>query len=203
MGYFLISEAEDAVTATSLATPKTHTPFPRMQERGLRFYSPGLGRWTSRDPVDEVGSLNLYVLANNSTISGTDYLGLYRIPYFDCDTLAGLEARLEWLKTQALALAQMRLNALAALRNPNITLAQAANYRSILASVGQQWAQLSGEIATIAAYIAGAEVTATCCCAAGAGAVGAGAGCLINRIPVGGGNHMIDWWEAVWHWMGF
>jgi hypothetical protein len=34
MGYFLTTEAENGVSAQSLATLKTHTPDPRMQERG-------------------------------------------------------------------------------------------------------------------------------------------------------------------------
>jgi hypothetical protein len=53
MGYFFRAEPETAVPAKSLADPKTHTPFLRVKERGLRFYFPTLGRWLSRDPIGE------------------------------------------------------------------------------------------------------------------------------------------------------
>ena len=53
MGYFLISEAETAVSAQSPASPKTHVPLPRLQERGHRFYSPETGRWANRDPLGD------------------------------------------------------------------------------------------------------------------------------------------------------
>jgi hypothetical protein len=47
MGYFLISEAETAVPAKSPASPKTHVPLPRLQERGVRGNSASLEKfWT-------------------------------------------------------------------------------------------------------------------------------------------------------------
>jgi RHS repeat-associated protein len=76
MGYFLISEAETAVSAQSLASPKTHTPWPRLQERGHRYYSAELSRWVSRDPIGESGGLSLYTYLLNSPLNDTDYLGL-------------------------------------------------------------------------------------------------------------------------------
>jgi hypothetical protein len=55
MGYSLtISLAPPS--ARSPASPKTHVPLPRLQERGLRFYSPEVGRWLSFDPIRELGS---------------------------------------------------------------------------------------------------------------------------------------------------
>lgn len=91
MGYFLISEAEDAVPAKSLATPKTHTPLSQVQERGLRFYSPGLGRWVSRDPIEEEGgTANLYAFVMNQPDVMTDALGLKAIIYPDSDTDASI-----------------------------------------------------------------------------------------------------------------
>ena len=41
-----------------------------------RYYSPELGRWLSRDPIEEYGSINLYGMLNNSSINAWDYLGL-------------------------------------------------------------------------------------------------------------------------------
>ncbi len=40
-----------------------------------RYYSPDLGRWLSRDPIEENGGMNLYVACYNAQIDGYDYLG--------------------------------------------------------------------------------------------------------------------------------
>ncbi|AHF93189.1 type IV secretion protein Rhs [Opitutaceae bacterium TAV5] len=43
---------------------------------GYRYYSPNLGRWLSRDPIEEEGGGNLYGMMGNDLISHLDYLGL-------------------------------------------------------------------------------------------------------------------------------
>jgi len=43
---------------------------------GYRYYSPALGRWMSRDPIEEQGGYNLYVYAQNSSIDHFDPAGL-------------------------------------------------------------------------------------------------------------------------------
>jgi len=43
---------------------------------GYRYYSPPLGRWLSKDPIDEAGGLNLYAYALNNPITGVDLFGL-------------------------------------------------------------------------------------------------------------------------------
>ena len=75
MGYFFISEAENAVPASILATPKTHTPLSQVQERGLRFYNPGLGRWVNRDPLGEAGGMGLYGFVQSNPIRNLDSVG--------------------------------------------------------------------------------------------------------------------------------
>ena len=50
-----------------------------MQDVGLRFYSPGLGRWLSRDPIEEVGGPNLYLLVGNSPTILVDPIGLLSV----------------------------------------------------------------------------------------------------------------------------
>ncbi len=50
----------------------------RSHEYGLRYYSPSLGRWLSRDPIAEQGGLNLYAYVLNDPINSTDPLGLSR-----------------------------------------------------------------------------------------------------------------------------
>lgn len=47
---------------------------------GHRFYSPGLGRWVSRDPIGERGGLNIHVFVRNSAIDGNDLLGRQALP---------------------------------------------------------------------------------------------------------------------------
>jgi len=42
---------------------------------GYRYYSPGLGRWVSRDPIGEFGGPHLYRALNNSCVDALDLLG--------------------------------------------------------------------------------------------------------------------------------
>ena len=42
---------------------------------GYRYYSPTLGRWINRDPIGELGGLNLYGFVRNNSITGFDSLG--------------------------------------------------------------------------------------------------------------------------------
>ena len=44
---------------------------------GYRYYSPALGRWLSRDPIEEQGGLNLYGFVNNDPVNKWDVLGLF------------------------------------------------------------------------------------------------------------------------------
>ncbi|MDD4406065.1 MAG: RHS repeat-associated core domain-containing protein [Parabacteroides sp.] len=43
---------------------------------GYRYYSPALGRWMSRDPIEEKGGLNLYGFVNNDPVNKWDRLGM-------------------------------------------------------------------------------------------------------------------------------
>jgi RHS repeat-associated protein len=45
---------------------------------GLRYYSQGLGRWTSRDPIGEEGGQNLYAFAGCDAVTGIDPYGLWK-----------------------------------------------------------------------------------------------------------------------------
>jgi hypothetical protein len=46
---------------------------------GYRYYSPELGRWLSRDPIQESGGINLYGVVGNDPVNAWDYLGLKKI----------------------------------------------------------------------------------------------------------------------------
>jgi len=43
---------------------------------GYRYYDPKTGRWPSRDPIEEDGGINLYVMVWNSPINWIDVWGL-------------------------------------------------------------------------------------------------------------------------------
>ena len=84
----------------------------------LRPYEPGLGRWLTRDPIEEAGGNNLYGFAGNDGVNKWDYLGLkWRItrennnwavayPTSDSDTFEQLASKIrleygertKWLK---------------------------------------------------------------------------------------------------------
>ena len=43
---------------------------------GLRFYSPSLGKWINRDPIQEAGGTNVYEFVSNNSINKIDAYGL-------------------------------------------------------------------------------------------------------------------------------
>jgi RHS repeat-associated protein len=43
---------------------------------GYRYYDPVIGRWPSRDPIGEIGGMNLYGFMGNDGVNKLDYLGL-------------------------------------------------------------------------------------------------------------------------------
>lgn len=43
---------------------------------GFRYYSPELGRWINRDPIEEDGGVNLYGMVGNDAINQWDVLGM-------------------------------------------------------------------------------------------------------------------------------
>ena len=43
---------------------------------GFRYYDPNLGRWLTRDPIEEQGGLNLYGFCGNDAVNRVDRLGL-------------------------------------------------------------------------------------------------------------------------------
>jgi len=55
---------------------KSRRPLPAVAYYGYRYYDPLTGRWQSRDPIQERGGVNLYLMSRNSLISFYDLLGL-------------------------------------------------------------------------------------------------------------------------------
>ena len=56
----------------SIPCPTPHAPAP-IHHYGLRYYTPELGRWINRDPIEELGGDNLYLFVLNDPL---DSLGL-------------------------------------------------------------------------------------------------------------------------------
>jgi len=79
VGYHFTSSNTNGQIHTSdfSAVPsKTHTPASRLQHRGLRFYNPQLGRWMSRDPIEERDVPNLYMFGRNDPVNNFDPYGM-------------------------------------------------------------------------------------------------------------------------------
>lgn len=55
---------------------KPWCPITRLSEYEFRMYNQSLGRWISRDPIEEEGGLNLYKFADNNPIILIDQYGL-------------------------------------------------------------------------------------------------------------------------------
>lgn len=51
---------------------------------GLRYYNSAIGRWLSRDPIEEDGGIPLYGFVGNWPVSGWDYLGLKLLDWDKC-----------------------------------------------------------------------------------------------------------------------
>ncbi len=56
---------------------------------GYRYYNPSTGRWLSRDPIGELGGVNLYGMLGNSPVNHWDYLGLMDYPFKNLGDLSG------------------------------------------------------------------------------------------------------------------
>ncbi len=55
---------------------KEYSPRTGLNYYGYRYYSPNLGRWLTRDPIDETDYVTLYSFVKQSPINIFDYLGL-------------------------------------------------------------------------------------------------------------------------------
>ncbi len=48
---------------------------------GYRYYNPSSGRWLSRDPIFEIGSVNLSCFVENNPVNAIDAAGLYELQF--------------------------------------------------------------------------------------------------------------------------
>jgi len=68
---------EGAQPPSSSTQPPALSPQPSLYYYGLRYYSPGLGRWASRDPIGETAGASLYAAVANFPTGAVDAQGLY------------------------------------------------------------------------------------------------------------------------------
>ena len=61
--------------AHRFSTKELHAPS-GLYYYGFRFYSPALGRWINRDPIGELGGINLYRMVEGNPINKIDPFGL-------------------------------------------------------------------------------------------------------------------------------
>ncbi len=54
---------------------KSRRPRPRVADYTNRWYDPSTGRWSSRDPIEEEGGVNLYEFVHNAPLNYFDDLG--------------------------------------------------------------------------------------------------------------------------------
>jgi RHS repeat-associated protein len=59
---------------------------------GYRYYAPALGRWLTRDPIEEEDGFNLYAFSRNDAINAVDSLGL-EAWFFTYDVKENFESR--------------------------------------------------------------------------------------------------------------
>ena len=64
-----------AATFTHQFSTKPHCSVTGFSEYQMRKYRPKIGRWMSRDPIEEIGGENLYGFCGNSAITTSDIRG--------------------------------------------------------------------------------------------------------------------------------
>ena len=79
-GEILIQQGDLANTFWQRFSTKPYCPITKLVEYQLRKYRPEVGRWMSRDPIEEKGGMNLYLFIGNMQINIYDYLGKFMWP---------------------------------------------------------------------------------------------------------------------------
>ena len=84
--YRLTGASQKSLCGKNLCTLKTANsrfkPVVSVSISNYRYYSPELGRWLNRDPIKEIGGINLYGMVGNDSVNQWDYQGL-----LDCEDL--------------------------------------------------------------------------------------------------------------------
>ena len=75
-GEILVQSGDLADTFTHRFSTKPWCPITGLYEYQMRKYKPEIGRWLSRDPIDDKYIINPYNILRNNTMSSTDYCGM-------------------------------------------------------------------------------------------------------------------------------
>ena len=75
-GETLVASGQQATSFTHRFSTKSWCGESALYYYGYRFYSPMLGRWIRRDPIEESGGKNLYGFCENDAVLVYDYIGL-------------------------------------------------------------------------------------------------------------------------------
>jgi RHS repeat-associated protein len=67
----------------------TYDTAPGVRYYGYRYYSPELGRWLNRDPIEEKGGISVYEFVRNNPSDILDFLGLDLIRNCEWEVEAG------------------------------------------------------------------------------------------------------------------
>ncbi len=65
------------INQSYMFSTKEYDPDTGLSYYGYRFYNPSIGKWITRDPIEEAGGLNLYGFVYNNPVNWVDLLGLY------------------------------------------------------------------------------------------------------------------------------
>ncbi|MCF7761430.1 MAG: hypothetical protein K9M98_13100, partial [Cephaloticoccus sp.] len=72
----VIANSKFSSCTGQIDTSKPQFPGSRSALSGHRYYSPSLGRFIYRDPIEEQGGINLYSFVGNNAVNAWDYLGM-------------------------------------------------------------------------------------------------------------------------------
>ena len=77
MGFYITDETQDRGPRAAAPPwgPKPARGPIREVISGYRFYNPDLGRWINRDPIGEIGGINIYQFTVNDPLNRYDLLG--------------------------------------------------------------------------------------------------------------------------------
>jgi RHS repeat-associated protein len=98
-GNLLTTENSQLATLLSLRfSTKYLDPETGFYYYGYRYYDPELGRWLTRDPLEEQGGLNLYGFCGNDAVNKWDKLGLEGLGKFVNIIVKRAKYKKQWYK---------------------------------------------------------------------------------------------------------
>jgi hypothetical protein len=154
---------------------------------GNRFYSPALGRFISRDPIEELGGINLYAFCGNDGVNGFDVMGNSWLSSLWDRTIGSLGKHIaqNWDHGKQYAIAAVAIVAAV------VTYGAASDWAAEAIAQAAYSSAIAGGASAMDAAVAGVTALESTSTAIIAGAVGgAAAGAVAGAVGVGlsGGN---------------